>query len=320
MEKDEKIIHDSANLPNSEYVSQLEGDSLTPPPLHLAGSNPIQLQDRDKKQELIDKGQDELNRRIEAGGPPSDGSGEWGADADDRGTSDYANHYMFGRVALAAETMGYTNAARHMRHYLGNTGNPLEVNVDSMLRDVEPFSLAYDNYIPEVKSKVNDYVKNLNQSLDEPKEVSFTGTRSSSVYCGKGDSPDWFYAIGGFTHWWTADVTVSQSRDSNTYDVEIKMKIHIKDRYNWDKGKSVNIGPLEIKDKQLGRLHEVGLAKEYDVFGESSIRRINYTVEHTDTFTDNPEQIDSDINEREGTRSDPLRNRGRAPIPGRNRK
>ncbi|UCA47949.1 hypothetical protein LEL86_00935 [Streptomyces sp. WA6-1-16] len=44
------------------------------------------------------------------------------------------------------------------------------------------------------------------------------------------------------------------------------------DRYNWDEGKGVNVGPLDIPDGQMAKLHRVGLAQEFDMAGSSDVR------------------------------------------------
>ena len=41
------------------------------------------------------------------------------------------------------------------------------------------------------------------------------------------------------------------------------------DRYNWDVGKSVTLNGKVIQDTTLGRLHQVGLAQEYDMDGKA---------------------------------------------------
>jgi hypothetical protein len=42
---------------------------------------------------------------------------------------------------------------------------------------------------------------------------------------------------------------------------------HFDDMYNWDVGKGVEIGGAFVKDVQLGRLHQVGLAREFPMSG-----------------------------------------------------
>ena len=269
----------------------------------------------DLKERAGERGQSELDRRVNGGSAHEDGSGDWGGSADDRGVTDYANHYMWGRVALAAESIGLVNAARHMRHYLGNTGSPLTVNVDQMLRDVPSFQEAANHLEQEARAEANKKIAAMGAT---PSNTNFSleGTKSSDVYCSKAESQDWFYAVGGFTHWYTAEVAIIVAEDGKI-NVQMIFKIFIHDVYNWDHGKSVTIGPLTVTDDQMGRLHRVGLAREFDVNGNSSDHDSGWTYDPAEA-TSPPATVDP-AGKREGGRTDPSRSRDRAPTPGRNR-
>lgn len=47
--------------------------------------------------------------------------------------------------------------------------------------------------------------------------------------------------------------------------------MNLRDQYNWDKGKGVTIGPLEVTDEELAKLHRAGLAQEYTITGLSDV-------------------------------------------------
>lgn len=57
--------------------------------------------------------------------------------------------------------------------------------------------------------------------------------------------------------------------------------MHIFDRYNWDAGKSVDIGPFHFEDTELGNLYLKGLAREYNVRGTSGINSVAKFTEGT---------------------------------------
>ncbi|WP_225832962.1 hypothetical protein [Streptomyces sp. NK08204] len=52
--------------------------------------------------------------------------------------------------------------------------------------------------------------------------------------------------------------------------ISVDYQANVWDRYNWDEGKGVNVGPMKIPDGQMAKLHRVGLAQEYDMAGSSS--------------------------------------------------
>ena len=89
-----------------------------------------------------------------------------------------------------------------------------------------------------------------------------------SFYATKDMSWNWFFAIGGFSYSVTGVVTRSSKGASLEYVT------HIFDRYNWDAGKSVDIGPFHFEDTELGHLHLVGLAREYTVRGSTGVNKV----------------------------------------------
>lgn len=94
-------------------------------------------------------------------------------------------------------------------------------------------------------------------------EKSFS-SKWQSFYATKSQSSDWFYSLGGFSYSVTGVVEKSGSELSGT---TLRYLVHIFDRYNWDSGKAVDIGPFHFEDKELGNLHLKGLAREYVVRG-----------------------------------------------------
>ena len=92
--------------------------------------------------------------------------------------------------------------------------------------------------------------------------------------------------MGGFSFSQTAAVSVVPDSDGRPV-VQIDSKLHIFDRYNWDAGKSVTIGPFEVKDEQLGSLHEAGLAQEFLIEGSSAARSTSYVYKGA-TSTSSP--------------------------------
>jgi len=81
---------------------------------------------------------------------------------------------------------------------------------------------------------------------------------------GKSDSGgNWFYAVGGYNRAGYAEVEVLADCKFN-----MSFTYHFADKYNWDRGKHVKILGYTVSDVTLGRLHEVGLAHEYEMTGK----------------------------------------------------
>lgn len=210
--------------------------------------------------------------------PPAPASGDGaGPYAAEKPTlKDRLTKETFEGVADGADALGLHHAAANMRHYLENTGGAQTVSPDEMLRDVPSFRRAeVRTYKSDVTDRVNaEIAKNYH---GQPMHFQIT-SEWHGAYAQKGESQDWFYAVGGFSYSHTADVTVTPGADGKP-QVSISSQVHVFDRYNWDPGKGVTIGPISVPDASPGRLHQVGLAQEYDVKGDGGVRCESYLYE-----------------------------------------
>jgi hypothetical protein len=214
-----------------------------------------------------------------------DGSGVHGAK--DPSIGDRLFKQVAYRAADAADAIGMNNAARHMRHYLGNSG--ATVNIDpSKLRDAIPrIGTAMDaNFNSQVRDVALAKVKA--EYTGKPMQFQIT-TPWKNDYATKGESQDWFYAVGGFSYAHTATVTVTPGKDGSA-QVHIDSKLNVFDRYNWDGGKSVKIGPITVTDDQMGELHKTGIAREFEVRGTSGGPSADVTVAKGDLPKPKPAQ------------------------------
>lgn len=244
--------------------------------------------------------------------PPgnADGSGEF--DSVDPGffgdIENEALEELAYRGADLFEALGREDAARHMRHFLGESGEPLEVDPARMLRDIEFFreleQAARDDLIADIQQEA------ARRYAGEP--FSFTvedrgweGVPSSEEVLG----PNWFFALGGFsfTHTAVAHVTPPDS-PGEPPQVEIEYQTHVFDRYNWDKGKSVEIGPVTISDEELQELHRAGMAQDFDVYGSTETETV--TVDADPDASGGAPAPTPPAPEGEGGRRDPGRERG----------
>ena len=245
----------------------------------------------------------------------ADGSGEWavrGADAED-----YATWASFQAVSESAELLGLTNAARHMRHYLGNTGADLYIDVDLMLRDLPELQKKFTLFEHLAYLRAIQELDQLDASVAHIMELDGWEDKSSDVYAEKEVSPDWYFATGGFTHWWQATIQYTPDAEQDPGNpggqLELWVRMLYYDRYNWDKGKSVTLPVVgEVTDESLGELHKSGLAQEYDMYGTSTDA---YFLRRYDTWRDTIEADENnhrpDADPSAGGRSDTSRKSGR---------
>ena len=196
---------------------------------------------------------------------PGDSEGEGSGPYAQRGANlgDYATHEAASSAAGLMQPF-WPDAARNLMHFLGNSGKPLDMNTDGMLND-----------LPSLRGKVNNDLKDYTSAaLKDAKTSGYTGpvtypfvTEWQDEYAEKSENANWYYATGGYQHATAGTITVYPD-GSYTYEYQV----HTADRYNWDGGKKTGIGPFTVTDKQLQELHRAGIAQEYDLVGESTIR------------------------------------------------
>ncbi|MBL8588083.1 MAG: peptidoglycan-binding protein [Methylobacteriaceae bacterium] len=155
------------------------------------------------------------------------------------------------------------DAAVHLRHYFGNHGRPLTIDLEGMVAETPS---ARELYRAEV-----DLLRAWIEQLP-PGTYDVTSKHGWNGYNYKHESRNWFFAVGGYTTWVKGRVVVPAGAAPITLDLQYKFY----DRYNWDGGKSVTIAGVTITDEFMGDFHREGLAKEYDELGAFR-RRLQWT-------------------------------------------
>lgn len=205
-----------------------------------------------------------------------DGSGPHGA-----ATPTYSDRLVataFFAGAKVFENAGSVNAADHMRHFLGNSGATLEIDPTRMLAEIPGFQAAVNS----------DFAANIMIAAETRARQEFTGQpmcftietpwqNVGADKLGTDLSSNWHYGVGTFSFSQTAQVSVKPG-PNGAMEVSIDSQLRVFDRYNWDSGKAVAIAGQTITDEVLSRLHEVGLAQEYDIHGTMEQERYQHTM------------------------------------------
>ncbi|WP_228390018.1 hypothetical protein [Streptomyces smaragdinus] len=200
---------------------------------------------------------------------PDGGSGTH--DSESPGFDDRLNREKLRAIAEGGDWMNYTDAARHMVHYLENSGDPLDLPVDKMMHDDPGFRTHIDQALSQESSRWREEaLKEYRKSGGRPVAIPVE-SRNQTYYFPKESEPNWYYAVGSTGSNITGVVTVTPAADGQP-QVSLDYQVNAWDRYNWDSGKSVDIGPLHIPDEETGRLHRTGMAQEFDVSGNSSVK------------------------------------------------
>lgn len=196
---------------------------------------------------------------------PGDSEGEGSGPHAQRGAN-LGDHIKHETVTSAAYGMApfWPDASRNLLHFLDNSGKPLDMNTNGMLKE-----------LPSLQNNVNSDLNHMtSEAVEKAKTSGYTGpvtypfvTDWQDEYAEKSENANWFYATGGYQHATAGTITVYPD---GSY--KYAYQVHTADRYNWDGDKKTGIGPLTIHDTELQELHRAGIAQEFDLVGESSVR------------------------------------------------
>jgi hypothetical protein len=237
------------------------------------------LTERGERTNLLDDGPeraDRVDNRSDRSAVP-DGADLHAHGSLDATDADRANHAFWRSVAAGAEGMGMTNAARHMNHYLNNTGAAVRLDMDNLEANVPSVSENIEAAKTDAIDAAIDGLYAVGEN--EPRQWSMVkfNIQHRDSYIQKSDSSDWYFGMGGNTQ--SAQSRVAyQPGGETTGRLMFVMKYSVYDYYNWDEGKSVEIYGIPVSDQTLGRLHGVGLAQEFEMLGE---REIGFEVPYT---------------------------------------
>ncbi|MFC0599371.1 hypothetical protein [Streptomyces palmae] len=200
---------------------------------------------------------------------PDAGSGRHGAESPGLGESWTKTKMKL--LAEGADWTGKPDASRNMVHYLENSGDPMKLPVDKMLSDDSDFRNRIEDDINARRNKWRmQALEEFRKNGGKPVAIRVE-TANNDFSFSKATDENWYYAVGSTRTNVTGVVTVVPDAHGNP-KVGLDYQVNAWDRYNWDEGKGVSIGPLEIPDGEMGRMHKTGLAQEYDMAGSSSVK------------------------------------------------
>ncbi len=197
--------------------------------------------------------------------PPDEGSGPY--DSEDATWRDHAKKLLIEALANAV-TPKWPQAARNLLHFLANTGEPLEQDVDRMLSDVPPLRAQ----VADQQTLLGEAAVKKARSSGATGPLTFpVSTQWTGFTFDSGTYRDWFLALGSMTYNQTGQVTVyPPTSPGGAWRYEVTTRMNVYDQYNWDGTKATEILGRQVDDAELQRLHRVGLAREYRNQGRST--------------------------------------------------
>ncbi|GAA1082092.1 hypothetical protein GCM10009605_19850 [Nocardiopsis composta] len=162
----------------------------------------------------------------------------------------------------------WPEASRNLLHFMGNSGEPLEQDVNQMLED-----------LPEFRNEVDGARRGLGAAAIEQAQqagadgpVTFpVNTAWTGHYIGEEHDKNWFLATGGMQYDINGSVTVHPpEEEGGEWTYTMTTEVNFRDQYNWDGGKGTDVLPgLHVSDKVLADMHRAGVAQEFPMYGTS---------------------------------------------------
>jgi hypothetical protein len=156
-------------------------------------------------------------------------------------------------VIAALRAKGWNDAADLLKHYLDNSGEPVTVDADRMLKDM-----------PQFQKDVNTTLAGIR---NQPDGSFQTNWQTSAPTLGDGGkNENWYYALNDFDY-----RVVGQKHDG-----QIEYRVEIKKRYDWgipsEHRRDLERHFLHFEQADLARLNMVGEATDFDVTGTTGTR------------------------------------------------
>ncbi|MEU0004211.1 hypothetical protein ABZ079_07895 [Streptomyces sp. NPDC006314] len=192
-------------------------------------------------------------------------------------------------LALGGDVIGENAASRNMEHYLKATGEPLDLDVDRILHDAPGYrTRVVRDHVTENQTEWRKEALDAFEKAggDKPIAIPVESRAQGRAFPDSDSQSEWFHAVGAHQQNVSGVVTVTPTA-SGKPKVTLDYQVNVWDRYNWDAGKSTKFpGGLVVEDEDMGRLHKVGFAREFDMRGSSSA--YTYELNSGSTATINP--------------------------------
>ena len=192
------------------------------------------------------------------------GSGRWNSSPKEAG------YIALGTAIVAGLPVAYgvigDDAAMHLIHYFGNQGSTYRIDLEGMVQEVSSAKELFEDEVAQAK----EFVELLPVGRHD-----IRSRHTQNGYNLPEESKNWYYAIGGYSIWGGGSAVVSDAGGRRQFELDFQYSFY--DRYNWDKGKSVEIAGIIITDQFMGEFHRQGLAQEFDCIGSFN-RRFTWTA------------------------------------------
>ena len=156
-------------------------------------------------------------------------------------------------TVLGGNLNSMPDASRHLKHFLDNTGTPLEIRFREMNRE----SIQARQHLMKELNDGLDYAERLASNGQTIVMVTPSETGASNL------AGNWLFAVGEYTTW--ARASVYKCGDS----FSMNWHFYFRDIYDWSLTNGLRGGL--VSDREMALLHRYGKAREYEMNGRQFI-------------------------------------------------
>lgn len=161
--------------------------------------------------------------------------------------------------------------------------------------------------------KIAASIKNKNFPSKSPaKSGAWTEYRPIGKYYGISASEpqtDLYFSLGTYTSIYSA-TPIDMQNEGNLIKLRFAQSVSLFDKYNWDDGKFVvlfsgwcwkinsdhcshieSLTSLTVADKSIGRLHKLGLAREFEIQGQTRVTTVWDAIQFDDLKNEQKEKV-----------------------------
>lgn len=195
---------------------------------------------------------------------------------------DWRTKTKFQLVLLALEhKYEHYDAAKLLRHWLNGSGQPYEVDVEKMLKDMPAFREDINKTLEKVKQLPDGKFDTSKLELNEKGEPQWQDSAPRIEKYSNPGSMNWYYALNNFEY-----KLVGEKKDGViTYHIEIQKEYNYgtPSQYRGNLGPTISLpefikpDPIKIElieQADASRLHSTAMARDFTVHGKSDTKTV----------------------------------------------
>ncbi|WP_197319951.1 hypothetical protein [Saccharomonospora sp. NB11] len=186
--------------------------------------------------------------------------------------NDWVTKLKFGLVSIGLDWyFGFDDANELLQHWLEGSGDPYEVDVEKMLKDMPAFREDVNKTLEKIKELPDGKFDTSTLELNDEGEPQWQDSSPRVDKYDNDGSKNWYYALNNFEY-----KLVGEKKDGViTYHIEIQKE------YNWGVPSQYR-GTLKepifdsdfIEQADAAKLHSTAMARDFTVHGKSDAKTI----------------------------------------------